>query len=43
MSRTEEPASISFKYFINLGNDRFGSMTINDKTNLYEEAERFCK
>lgn len=27
-----------FKYFINLGEDRFGSMTINEKTNLYEEA-----
>jgi hypothetical protein len=38
MSRIDETPSVSFKYFINLGNDRFGSMSISDKTNLYEEA-----
>lgn len=36
-------ATFCFKYFINLGNNRFGSMTITDKTDLYSEAETFCK
>ena len=35
---TETSASnynFCFKYFINLGNSKFGSMTITDQTNLY--------
>lgn len=27
-----------FKYCINLGDNKFGSLTVNERTNLYEEA-----
>lgn len=30
------PTNFCFKYCINLGDDKFGTMTINEKTNLYE-------
>lgn len=40
---TDTGTPFCFKYFINLGNNRYGSMTITDKTNLYSEAETFCK
>lgn len=31
-----------FKYCINLGKNNFGSLTVNEKTDLGQEAHKFC-
>ena len=38
----KECGRFCFQYCIGLGQGRFGSILINEKSNLYQEAETFC-